>query len=169
MWMLYYVEIVPILYFLVAQQIGRLLHRVGGAANSAQWPVPVTNAALATALVLVPLGTSDVIRTHAAIDLRNSFHRTARSSIESRTPPNAIVFVRYDANHSPHLAITGNSANAAAGRWLVYDRGVDENRRLLSLAPERPPFVFDTASLDVVALAPARAHQGTVSIRSQSQ
>jgi hypothetical protein len=151
MWIVYYVEILPILYFLAACQMGRLFHTLSGAGrgDGPVWPAHVTAAAALTALLLVPLGVSDVWRVRAAVDQRNAFHRSTRAIIEANTPGNSIVFVRYSADHNPHLALTGYSTNlASSGRWVAFDRG-DRNRELLSFAPGVPAFLLDTSTLRV--------------------
>ncbi|HET9359707.1 MAG TPA: hypothetical protein VFO58_08155 [Vicinamibacterales bacterium] len=154
MWIVYYVEILPILYFLAACQMGRLFHTLSGAGrgDGPVWPAHVTAAAAVTALLLVPLGVSDVWRVRGAVDQRNAFHRSARAAVEKNTPVKSIVFVRYSADHNPHLALTGYGADlASTGRWVAFDRG-DRNRELLSLAPGVPAFVLDTSTLRVAPL-----------------
>jgi hypothetical protein len=154
MWIVYYVEILPILYFLAACQMGRLFHTLSGAGrgDGPVWPAHVTAAAAVTAVMLVPLGVSDVWRVRAAVDQRNAFHRAARSAIEANTPPDSIVFVRYSADHNPHLALTGYAPDLAfRGRRLVFDRG-RRNSELLRFAHGAPAFLLDTATLRVEPL-----------------
>jgi hypothetical protein len=156
MWIVYYVEILPILYFLAACQMGRLFHTLSGAGrgDGALWPAHVTAAAAVTAVLLVPLGVSDVWRVRAAVDQRNAFHRSARAAIEAHTPRNSIVFVRYSADHNPHLALTGYGEDpASTGRWVVFDRG-DRNQELLSSARGVPAFLLDTSTLSLEPLTP---------------
>jgi hypothetical protein len=151
MWIVYYVETLPILYFLAACQMGRLFHTLSGTrrAETPAWPAHVTAAAAVTALMLVPLGLSDIWRVRAAVDQRNAFHRSARSAIEANTPQRSIVFVRYSADHNPHLALTGYGADlSSSGRWIALDRG-DRNGELLSVAPGVPAFLLDTSTLRV--------------------
>jgi hypothetical protein len=154
MWIVYYVEVLPVLYFLAACQMGRLFHAVSGAGRgeSPAWPAHVTAAAAVTALLLVPLGVSDIWRVRAAVNQRNAFHRAAWSVIEENTPPKSIVFVRYSTDHNPHLALTGYGADlSSTGRWIAFDRG-DRNGELLSFAPGVPAFLLDTSTLRVEPL-----------------
>ena len=127
MWIVYYLEVLPIVFFLAAREMGRLLQKLSGVApeaSSLRWPAPVANASLAVALLLLPLGVNDVRRVRAAIDLRNSFHRAADAAIATLPPEKSIVFVSYPPSQSPHVALTRNEPDlASALRWVVYDRG----------------------------------------------
>jgi len=154
MWIVYYVEVLPIFYFLAAREIGRLLHKVGGLGPEAsvRWPASVANASLAVVLLLLPLGVNDVRRVRAAIDLRNTFHRAAEAAMDRLPPEKAIVFVSYPSSQSPHLGLTRNEPDlASALRWFVYDRGV-QNAELRALAPDRVAYRLDAGSMQVERL-----------------
>jgi hypothetical protein len=143
MWTVYYLEVLPVLFFLAAREIGRLLEKFGNRRRE----VSVANAFLVVALLLVPLGANDVRRVRAAIDTRNSFNRTAEAVLAGLPPEKAIVFVSYPSSQDPHVALTRNEPDlAAAPRWLVYDRG-PENDRLRALAPERVAYKLDVATM----------------------
>ena len=149
MWIAYYVEVLPILFFLAAREAGRLLHKFSGAGAEAtlRWPAPVANGALALAFLLLPLGANDVRRVRAAIDERNSFNRAAEAALAALPPEKAIVFVSYPADQSPHVALTRNAPDLpSALRWVVYDRG-PENAALRALAPDRVAYLLDTATM----------------------
>jgi hypothetical protein len=151
MWIVYYVEVLPIFYYLAARQMGRLFHTFGGGGteSSVRWPASAANAALAAFIVMLPLGLYDAFRVRAAVDLRNAFHRAAGAALDRLPRSNAIVFVKYASDHSPHLAITRNEPDlASAGRWLVYDRG-SKNAELAAVAPDRATYVFDTESFRI--------------------
>ena len=56
------------------------------------------------------------------------------------------MFVRYAPDHLIHLSLIRNEPDAARARvWTVYDRGAD-NERLMRVAPDRVPFLYDEAS-----------------------
>jgi hypothetical protein len=153
-WIGYYVEVLPIVYFLAAREMGRVLHRVSGLGPEAsvRWPASVANASLAIALLLLPLGVNDVRRVRAAIDRRNTFHRAAEAAIARLPPEKAIVFVSYPPSQSPHLGLTRNEPDlASALRWVVYDRGL-QNAELRALAPDRVAYRLDAASMRVERL-----------------
>jgi hypothetical protein len=148
-WIVYYVEVLPIFYFLAARELGRMLHKFSGLGAEAgvRWPAPVANAALAVALLLLPLGVSDLIRVRAAIDLRNGFHRAAGAAMARIPPDKAIVFVSYPPSQNPHLGLTRNEPDlGSALRWVVYDRG-SRNAELRALAPDRAAYRLDVATM----------------------
>jgi hypothetical protein len=148
-WIVYYVEVLPIFYFLAAGEMGRIILKSSAPGSEAgmRWPAPAANASLAVALMLLPLGLSDASRARAAIDLRNDFHRTAEAAVASLPPGKAIVFVSYPPAHNPHFGLTRNESDlASAERWIVYDRG-PRNRELRALAPERAAYRLDVATM----------------------
>ena len=154
MWIVYYLEVLPIFYFLAAREIGRVLHKFSGLGSEAsvRWPAPAANASLAVALLLLPLGVNDVRRVRAAIDLRNAFHRAAEAAMASLPPEKAIVFVSYPPSQNPHLGLTRNEPDlASALRWVVYNRG-PQNAELRALAPDRAAYRLDAATMRVERL-----------------
>ena len=149
-WTIYYLEVLPIFYFLAACELGRVIHKFGGsgADTSGAWPAPAANASLAIALLLLPFGINDVRRVRAANDVRNSFHRAAEAAIEALpSEQKAIVFVAYPPSANPHLGLTRNEPDlASARRWIVYDRAA-ANAELRALAPDRAAYLLDTATM----------------------
>lgn len=150
MWIVYYFEILPVLYYLAARQLGRLFHKFGaGGEAGTRWPASVVNASIAAAMLLLPLGLMDVVRARTAVDGRDLFNRAARAAIESIPSGRAIVFVRYAPGHNPNRAVTQNEADLeSAERWIVHDRGA-HNAELQALAPDRAAYLFDTATFKV--------------------
>jgi hypothetical protein len=154
MWTVYYVEVLPIFYFLAACELGRLVHRFSGLGSQAsvRWPASAANASLAVALLMLPLGANDVRRVRAAVDLRNAFHRAADAAIAKLPREKAIVFVSYPPFQSPHLGLTRNEPDlASALRWVVYDRG-PRNAELRALAPDRAAYRLEAASMRLESL-----------------
>ncbi|HKB10524.1 MAG TPA: hypothetical protein VKD69_07715 [Vicinamibacterales bacterium] len=148
-WMVYYVEVLPIFCFLAAREIGRLLHKAAGLGDGTEvrWPASAVNASLAVLLILLPLGVNDVRRVRDAIDLRNAFHRSAEMALAALPPGKAIVFVSYGPSHSQHYGLTRNEADlSSAPHWIVYDRGPD-NRALRALAPDRIAYRLDADTM----------------------
>jgi dolichyl-phosphate-mannose-protein mannosyltransferase len=151
MWIVYYLEVLPIFYFLAARELGRVFHKFSGRLPSSEaslrWPASVANASLAVAILMLPLGLNDVRRVRAAIDLRNGFHRAAGAAMASVPPGKAIVFVRYPPSQNPHLGLTRNEPDlSSALRWVVYDRG-PRNAELRAIAPDRAAYRLDVASM----------------------
>jgi hypothetical protein len=153
-WIVYYVEVLPIFYFLAACELGRVLHRFSGAGSAAslRWPASMANASLAVALLLLPLGVNDVRRVRAAIDIRNSFHRAAEAAMAGLPPEKAIVFVSYPPSQNPHLGLTRNELDLpSALLWVVYDRGL-RNAELRALAPDRAAYRLEAATMQLERL-----------------
>jgi dolichyl-phosphate-mannose-protein mannosyltransferase len=171
-WIVYYVEVLPILFFLGARELGRIFHTFGGLGPEQRgaWPAQAVNACLGAAVLLLPFGVSDVVRVRAAVDQRHAFNRLGDAAIRALPAEKAIVFVHYPQGHNPHLALTRNEVDLAAARqWVVYDRGT-RNDELRALAPDRRAYLLDAATFRLTALGTTRAATGTeVAVPSQAR
>jgi hypothetical protein len=155
-WVVYYVELLPGLHFLAAVNLVRLLggSKEGVPRDGSQMPAIAARASAVAAVLVALFCLSDLPLVRGAIDRRNGFHRRAADVVRA-APPNSILFVRYPADHDPHLAITRNEADlSTAASWIVYDRGA-ENARLLAVAPTRQPYLLDVATFRLEPLATA--------------
>jgi hypothetical protein len=148
MWILYYVEVLPIFYFLAARELGRVLYKFSGRGPevSVSWPASTANASLAVALLMLPFGVNDVFRVRAAIDHRNAFHRAAADVMARLPPDKAIVFVSYPPSADVDSLIRNEPDLEAARRWVVYDRGT-RNAELRALAPDRAAYRLDALTM----------------------
>jgi hypothetical protein len=160
MWTVYYVEILPLLYFFAATELARLFCRLrlDGATSADtglyQWTPAASNACLAALVLFLPLGLADVARVRSAIDVRNAFHRNAQAALSAIPPGKSIVFVRYPPDHSQHLVVTRNEADlASAPQWVVYDRGA-ANEQLRLLSPDRAAYLLDAGTFHVERMPP---------------
>jgi hypothetical protein len=154
-WVVYYVDVLPVFYFLAARELGRVLQKLSGHGEevSSRWPASAANASLAVAILLVPLGVSDLLRVREAIDQRNTFHRAAGSALAALPSGKAIVFVSYPALHNPHLALTRNEPDlSGAPVWVVYDRGAG-NGALRALAPDRAAYRLNVETMKIERLS----------------
>jgi hypothetical protein len=101
--------------------------------------------ALAAALLAVlglALGLSDAVTTRRQVQERVAYHRAFARTLVGISEP-ALVFVRYAPWHNPHRSLVENPGDHARARvWIARDRGEDD-RRLVALAPERAPYLFD--------------------------
>jgi len=157
MWVVYYLELLPIVYFFGARELGRVLHLLSrsGADVTGRWPAPVANAAVAVSLLFLPLGIVDLFRVRAALDQRNAFHRAAESAFAALPPGKAIVFVTHPTVYNPHLGLTRNEPDLrTAPTWVVYDRGPG-NAALRALAPDRAAYRLDTETMRIERLSEA--------------
>ena len=162
-WTLYYYETVPVFAFLTASGFawaaavaGATLRQV----REGEWRSPrLTKALTVGALVLCLPGVRALrlIRVQKRIERlpQTSFARAVAHIPERK----AVVFVRHSPLHDSNVTLVRNSANPSAERvWIVYDRGERENARLLTLAPERAPYLFDEVSHTLYELSRRNAH-----------
>jgi hypothetical protein len=147
-WLVYYYEVHAFFAFAAALGLWTVLERIS--ARHAQ------RAAAACLALLVALGARDALATRDEIAARGAYHREfARALAAIVRDPKAIVFVRYGPEHDPNLALVENSADPERERvWVVYDRGIADNARLLAIAPERVPYYYDEASSRISKLLP---------------
>ena len=97
-------------------------------------------------LALLPLSASAVVRARRTFRRESAYFRSFRLLVDSIPERRAIVFVRYQPDHFPHHSLIDNDPDLAAAKtWVVYDRGV-EDQRLMKIAPYRAAYVYDEAS-----------------------
>ena len=127
-WTLYYVEAFPVFFLLVGCELAQILRTVLGL------PQPQVRAATALLVaVTLPFLVSDVAAARRAHDQRAGFHRTAEKVLATIPQAPSVVFVHYPRSHDHNFALISNSPDYARSKmWVVYDRGVD-NERLLKL------------------------------------
>ena len=169
-WTMYYVECTPVLGFVTALGVTRTFAllfgwRVIGAAPSGRKTGRLTATAVALrryvasqagaenghalAAMTIVFATGLAVGGAVARQVRSKIREDhayfdAFASLVRRIPePRAIVFVHYGAKHPDGLSFVRNVADLdRAPVWTVYDRGA-ENARLLAIAPERVPYVYD--------------------------
>ncbi len=142
LWTVYYLELSPVLAFVTALGVWRVLSALANRYG---------RAALAPALLIVGLlvaapGTTErLIRAHQQqIDVR-TVATELRRAVDS-IPGRAVVFVESGPAHRPYESYVLNQPDWAGARvWVVQDRGAD-NQRLLAVAPDRAPYRFDPGS-----------------------
>ena len=148
-WSVYYIEIQPVLAFVTAVAWWRAASLLSGRRLS--WPLrtvpPVAGGAiiavLVGALLLAPYLTRMVPYVALEKIEGSAYHRDFRSLVALAPSERKMVFIRYAPNHSPHMSLVTNQPDLAkAPVWTVYDRGPD-NIRLIRLAPNRTPYLFD--------------------------
>jgi hypothetical protein len=159
-WVVYYAELLPILHFMAAVALVRLLAPATALSRSRfDLPMNLGWASTIAVIVLLPLCLGDLVRVRARIDRRNTFHRQADQLVRS-APPHSMLFVRYPPTQSPHFAITRNEPDLAHARsWVVHDRGA-ENQRLEAVAPDRQPYLLDMGALRLEPLGTDSKRQG---------
>jgi len=148
-WTVYYLEVTPVLVFLAALGFGTVLKVLAAEwkGRSAWRGSPrMSMAGLVCCALLVPpmfitAATARFWLLGATQERRQFEERVA----ELPKQP-ALVFVRYGAHHSPHRSLTVNRADwQHAPAWVVYEMG-EESQKLVDLAPDRHPYIYDQES-----------------------
>jgi hypothetical protein len=147
-WLVYYYEVHAFLAFAVALGLWKTLTRISNAEAAAL-------AAAALVLLALGLGAHDAWPKREAIHRLGAYHRAFASVVAALPDAKAIIFVRYGPRHNVHSALIQNPPDYEHARvWIAYDRG-DDNARLLALAPDRVPYLFDEASWSLYRLGPS--------------
>jgi hypothetical protein len=143
---LYYFEGLPVLSFLGALGVMAMLRTLAGERKSGDWRVTAPRAAtagLVACMLLLPTAISYGGNVLIWLRMNTADRRRFEAQVAQLPAPQAIVFVRYGARHSPHRSLVVNRADwPTAHAWIVYDRG-PENARLLALAPSRRAYLYD--------------------------
>jgi len=139
-WVVYYLEVMPVLAFTAASGAARALAGAGVAVP--RWAPPV--AALASAVLLA----SDVATTRGTLGRISAEPRLFRAEVERLPKKPNVVFVRYAERRNMHIALVENRGMLDdAESWIVHDRGTDD-LRLLAAAHGRTAYVFDEATAE---------------------
>ena len=160
-WTVYYLEIQPVLAVFVALGFWRVMNvfrlREPDASPRTRVPAPfVAGVSMLMMFFLAVFAKVMVFNAHRNIVAVQRYQRTFLSALDQLPADKAIVFVRYGAEHNPHLSLLYNEPDLpAARRWIVYDRGPD-NLRLMKAAPERAAFLFDESRNAIYPFVPAR-------------
>jgi hypothetical protein len=147
-WSVYYAEGAPLLAFVAAVGITSALkwaaQRRAPQRGEAAPGLGLATMALATVAMLPLVLTVRQVRAVSESD--HAYHAAFVKRLREIQEPRAVVFVRYGPRHNDGLSLVHNPVDLDAARvWTVYDRG-DDNDRLLRLAPDRTPYLFDEAS-----------------------
>jgi hypothetical protein len=150
-WTVYYLETQPVCALLAAAGlwvvIAALARRLERAPESPADPAQQNRIArwcmLVLAVLAVPptIGGVEMVRHFKSIgDLP---HRLFRQSVDALPDRRTIVFVRYAPGEGCQQNLIQNYPPLATARtWIVNDRGTDD-ARLLRVAPDRVPYLFD--------------------------
>jgi hypothetical protein len=174
-WTVYYLEIQPVLALVTALGLWRFIRLAGmrrfEVRQALAAPLAAREAFVCLFLVLAFLPgfslTMRQTRDRRAADAK--YYRTFHAAVAKLPDKPAILFVRYAPTHDPHVSLVVNEPDLARTRvWIVHDLGA-EDFRLVQLAPNRTPYLFDDVSqvikpIDRTELAARYRH--TLSVRS---
>jgi len=147
-WLIYYLELFPVLALLSAlglwqfvTLVAELAPRRVGRARALALPALVTSLGVVGWLSLDPQASFSLWRGRLAMAPR--YHESFHNLVAQIPERKAVVFVRYAPNADVHLSLTNNEPDASAARvWTVHDLG-DENLKLLQAAPDRTPYLYE--------------------------
>jgi hypothetical protein len=147
-WLIYYLELFPVLAFLSALGLWQFVTLV---AELRPWRVrratPLALPALVTGVAFVCWLSPDAFESFSLWRVRLAMaprYHESFNQLMARIPDRkAVVFVRYAPNADVLLSLTNNEPDAATARvWTVHDLG-DANLRLLQAAPDRTPYLYE--------------------------
>jgi hypothetical protein len=148
----YYLETYPVLDFLAAAGIWALLveGRKPRRPDARSWRAEAARsgavAGLGLLLLLVPPAASGIVQLRGSQQQAAASKTRFRRTMASISDPKAVVFVRYAPTHPGYRSFVENDPDLARERvWIVHDRGADD-ARLLAIAPDRVPYLYDEAS-----------------------
>jgi hypothetical protein len=148
---MYYVEFYPLAAFVTALGTWRaqqILSRARGSSKSTGSSAFAHSAMsmLITCALLVPLCASSLWSGETLRASLVSQRRIFRKIADSLPGDRIIVFVKYAPSHDPNSTLIDNQPDLARTRvWTVHDRGIDDVR-LMHVAPNRVPYLFDEAA-----------------------
>lgn len=153
-WTIYYLEAFPPVAFIAALGVMAIARRVRERAGVAA-DAPAVRAMLPASLVAaVFLVATDTIAARGILARVGMHTRDFRAGVAALPATPNIVFVRYAEQRNIHLALVANDGDLArAPSWIVHDRGADDVR-LISLAPDRKPYLYDEASGTFLEITP---------------
>ena len=143
-WSLYYIEGLPVLAFATALGVPVVL------SLGTRGRAPAVARLLAGAALFLMLLYPAWVTMHQVRDQISADHSYYDAFLGSLPPlpdstSTAIVFVRYSKAHNDGLSLVRNVPDLAdESIWVAYDRGA-ENTKLMSIAPDRVPYLFDEA------------------------
>jgi hypothetical protein len=147
-WLIYYLELFPVLAFLSALGLWQLVTAVSelgparvGRARELALPAFVVCGALA--LWLTPDAVESFSLWHTRLAMAPRYHESFDQLLAKIPDRKAVVFVRYAPNADVHLSLTNNEPDPSSARvWAVHDLG-SANLRLLQAAPDRVPYLYE--------------------------
>ena len=147
-WLIYYLELLPVLAFLSALglwQFVTLLHELAArrVRRSHQLAVPALLVFVGLFAWLSPDALNAFSMWHRQLAMAPKYHESFQGLVGKIPDKKAIVFVRYAPDADVHLSLTNNEPDPTSARvWAVHDLG-PENLKLLQAAPDRVPYLYE--------------------------
>lgn len=158
-WTLYYAETLPVLAFVAALGLWRVygwLMAVRPKGDEADRLARQGATAVLASCVFAWSGVRAIARVQREMSHTQGTFARVDAAMNGLPGKRVLVFVRYPVEMHPGLSFVKNAPLQDTARvWTAYDRGED-NARLLRLAPDRVPYLFDMGAGRIVPLAEAR-------------
>lgn len=136
-WIVYYLEITPVIAALTAFGVWRAVRRIAATDHGAKLGV------LCTTVVLMGIALPDFQRGRREQRQLHGLYSSFANSVKKFPSQPAIVFVKYSPRYRSHLSVVHNFADVErAPVWVVHDLGA-RNAELQRLAPHRSAHSFE--------------------------
>jgi hypothetical protein len=138
-WVVYYLEAMPAIAFTAALGVTRA-SKSAKVAHAPSWAAPALGALFAWLIA------TDVTAARDTLAKISAEPRLFREQVAQLPKKPNVVFVKYSAKRSMHIALVANRGMLPdAESWIVHDRGADD-LRLYAAANGRTAYVFDEAA-----------------------
>ena len=147
-WLVYYLELLPVLAFLSALGLWQFVTLVAELAptrvgRARELAVPALVTCIGLVSWLSPGALESFSLWHRRLSMAPGYHDSFRRLVAQIPDRKAVVFVRYAPNADVHMSLTNNEPDPSSARvWAVHDLG-DANLRLLQAAPDRVPYLYE--------------------------
>jgi len=147
-WLIYYLELLPVLAFLSALGLWQFVTLVAELAprrvsRARELALPSLVTCVTLVLWLAPGAVESFSLWQVRLAMAPRYHESFEQLLAKIPDRKAMVFVRYAPNATVHLSLTNNEPDPSAARvWAVHDLG-EANLRLLQVAPDRTPYLYE--------------------------
>lgn len=147
-WLIYYLELFPVLAFLPALGLWQLVtsvHELAARRVTRSNQLSVSMVLVVTGLVawFSPGVLDSFSQWHRQIAIAPDYQESFQGLVARIPDKKAVVFVRYAPDADVHRSLTTNEPDLSSARvWTVHDLGA-QNLKLLQAAPDRVPYLYE--------------------------
>jgi hypothetical protein len=147
-WLIYYLELLPVLAFLSALGLWQFVTSVHALSprrvnRARELAVPAFVVFVGLLAWMSPDALNGFSLWHRQLAMAPKYHESFQGLVAQIPDKKAVVFVRYAPDADVHLSLTNNEPDPSSARvWAVHDLG-GENLKLLQMAPDRVPYLYE--------------------------